>query len=106
MSRTSEAPFQTMVSSITEGILVAMGGRIVFANPSAERLIGRPLAELQTTPFTEFIHPDDQAMVIERYRVTADPPAEGFLATLIECRYDRAPAPLYLSSSPLVIHST
>jgi PhoPQ-activated pathogenicity-related protein len=38
-----------------------------------------------------------------RCRVTVDPPATGFRAGLLECRYDRRPLPVYLSTGPLVV---
>jgi PhoPQ-activated pathogenicity-related protein len=36
-------------------------------------------------------------------RERLDRPAAGFRAALLECRYDRGPLPLYLSTAPLVV---
>jgi PhoPQ-activated pathogenicity-related protein len=38
-----------------------------------------------------------------RCREQFDRPAAGFRAALLECRYDRGPLPLYLSTAPLVV---
>jgi PhoPQ-activated pathogenicity-related protein len=38
-----------------------------------------------------------------RCRERLEPPAAGFRASLIECRYARAPLPVYLSTGPLVV---
>jgi PhoPQ-activated pathogenicity-related protein len=40
-----------------------------------------------------------------RCREQVAPPAAGFRAALVECRYDRAPLPVYLSTGPLVIQA-
>jgi len=66
--RESEEKYRLVVDNVSEGILIVRDGRIVFANPSAQRLIGMELAQLQQVPFTEAIHPDDRAMVVDRYR--------------------------------------
>lgn len=39
----------------------------------------------------------------DRYRGCIDPPATGLRAGLLECRYDRRPQPLLLSTGPLVV---
>jgi PhoPQ-activated pathogenicity-related protein len=36
-------------------------------------------------------------------REQVEPPAAGFRAVLVECRYDRAPLPVYLSTGPLIL---
>ncbi|MFM9058629.1 MAG: PhoPQ-activated protein PqaA family protein, partial [Planctomycetaceae bacterium] len=38
-----------------------------------------------------------------RCRAAIDPPAAGFRAGLLECRYARRPLPLYLTTGPLVV---
>jgi len=38
-----------------------------------------------------------------RGREQVEPPAAGFRAALVECRYDRAPLPVFLSTGPLVL---
>lgn len=65
--RLQEEKYRSVVDHVSEGILVVRDGRIVFANPSTERMVGLSLAQMQAVPFTELIHPDDQAMVRERH---------------------------------------
>lgn len=65
--RTEQQKYRSVVDNVSEGILVVRDGRMVFANPSTERLIGRPIDSLMNVPFTEFIHPDDQPLVRERH---------------------------------------
>lgn len=38
-----------------------------------------------------------------RCQEQVEPPPQGFRAALVECRYDRAPLPLHLSSGPVVV---
>jgi hypothetical protein len=38
-----------------------------------------------------------------RCREQFEPPTTGFRASLVECRYARAPLPVYLSTGPLVV---
>ena len=40
-----------------------------------------------------------------RCREPLEPPATGFRAAVVECRYARAPLPVYLSSGPLMVGS-
>ena len=39
----------------------------MFSNPMTARLLGYPSEEIRIRLFTEFIHPDDRNMVVERY---------------------------------------
>jgi PAS domain S-box-containing protein len=66
--RESEEKYRLVVDNVSEGILIVRDGHIVFANPSAQRLIGEPISALQQLPFTHAIHPDDREMVLDRYR--------------------------------------
>lgn len=38
-------------------------GRIIYANPATEAILGYPLDELTNTPAFEIIHPDDHEMI-------------------------------------------
>lgn len=57
-----------IMQNASEGILVAQEGYIRFANPAMERLTGYSSAELLSLPYTEFIHPEDRELIVDRHR--------------------------------------
>ncbi|MGZ5818230.1 MAG: PAS domain S-box protein, partial [Burkholderiaceae bacterium] len=63
----SEEHYRQVVSNVTEGIVVAQDGSMVFANPRMLQLIGYTEKEQFGLPFTEFIHPDDRELVMDHY---------------------------------------
>ncbi len=63
----SEEKYRVLVENANEAILVAQDGTLKFANPKTVELIGHSEEELTSRPFLDFIHPDDQEMVVERY---------------------------------------
>jgi PAS domain S-box-containing protein len=65
--RESEEKYRVLVESSTEAIVVAQDFAIRFANAQCEVLTGRTREELVGKPFEEFIHPEDRALVLERY---------------------------------------
>ncbi len=66
--RKSEEKYRLLVDNANEAILVAQDGRLKFANPKAVELLGHSLEELTNSPFTQFIHPDDRSLVVERHQ--------------------------------------
>jgi len=60
-------PFFTLVESASQSIFVAQDGNLVYLNPFTSKLIGYPPDKLMARPFLAFIHPDDQAMIIDRH---------------------------------------
>jgi PAS domain S-box-containing protein len=65
--RKSEERFRLMVQNAHEGIFVTFGGIFRFLNPRIVEIIGHPLEALLSRPFTDFIHPDDGPMVLQRH---------------------------------------
>ena len=65
--RESEEKYRTLVENAAEAILVAQDGMLKFVNRMAIEIIGYSEQELRSSPFLEFIHPDDREMVGERY---------------------------------------
>jgi PAS domain S-box-containing protein len=65
--RESEERYRTLFENAGQAIFVVQGGKLVFANPAYTRLVGYSSEELKSIPFTEFAHPDDRAMVVERH---------------------------------------
>lgn len=58
----SEARFQAMYNQSVIGIgILGLDGKILDANATVCRLLGRSLEELQKIRFTEVIHPEDRA---------------------------------------------
>lgn len=65
--REQESKYRSIVENGSEGILIAAGGKVVYANPFLERSLGRKLEELRDVPFTNFIHPDDVGRVVDNH---------------------------------------
>lgn len=63
----SERKYRTLVENAGEAIFVAQEGRLVFANLKTEELLGYSGEELLSRPFTDFIHPDDRELVLQRH---------------------------------------
>lgn len=66
--RQSEEKYRLVVEYANEGLAVAQGGFISFANAKCGQMVGRTLDEIYRTPFIELIYPDDRPRVIENYR--------------------------------------
>jgi PAS domain S-box-containing protein len=66
--RKSEEKYRLLVDNANEAVLVAQDGRLKFANPKAVELLGYSLQEITNSPFTQFIHPDDRSLVVERHQ--------------------------------------
>ncbi len=65
--RESEEKYRLLVEHAGEAVFVAQDGVLKFANPAAARILGRTPENIASRPFPEFLHPDDRAMVVERY---------------------------------------
>ncbi len=63
----SEQKYKMVVENANEVILVAQDNKIKFANPKIEEVTGYSRDDLYSKRFTDFIHPDDQKMVADRY---------------------------------------
>ncbi len=65
--RDSEERYRILVENAGEAIFIAQEGMLKFVNKKTEELSGRTQTELLSTPFDQFIHPDDRAFVLERH---------------------------------------
>ncbi len=65
--RESEEKYRLVWQNAHEGIFIAAGGKFQFLNPRIVEIIGHSLEELLSKPFTEFIHPDDGDLVLQRH---------------------------------------
>ena len=63
----SEERYRELVDNIAEGVVVVMDGEIRFINKTLRDKLGIEIKDIAGTSFLDFIHPDDQALVLERY---------------------------------------
>jgi PAS domain S-box-containing protein len=66
--RESEERYRQLVENANEAIFVAQDERVCFYNPKTTELMKYGKGELPERPFTDFIHPQDREMVLERHR--------------------------------------
>ena len=63
--RESELRYRNLIENTGQTIIVIQNGYIVYANPATFTVTGYSQEEIYSTPFKEFIYPDDRNMVIE-----------------------------------------
>lgn len=63
----SDDKYQLIVDNALEGIMVMQEGHVTFGNPKLLEITEYSLEELKSTIVTDFVHPDDRAMVHDRY---------------------------------------
>ncbi len=66
--RKSEEKYRQLIEHSNEAILVAQDGMLKLVNYRLIELLGYSEQELLSIQFPVFIHPDDRAMVVERYQ--------------------------------------
>ncbi len=65
--RESEEKYRLLVEKALEGIVVAQDGLLRFVNVAAQEIVGYEKQELLSQRFTQFIHPDDRDLVLQRH---------------------------------------
>ena len=66
--RESEEKYRNVVENVNVGVLVAQDGKLTFANNAVSDVLGYTRDEVLSSPNPfAYIHPDDQAMVLERH---------------------------------------
>ncbi|HVO65107.1 MAG TPA: PAS domain S-box protein [Syntrophales bacterium] len=63
----SEETYRLLFESAGEGILIAQGEQIKFANPALVKILGYTEDIITARPFVSFIHPEDREMVLDRH---------------------------------------
>jgi len=66
--RASEEKYRLLVENANEVIAVAQDGWLRYANRRAEELLQLPREQIIDRPIIDHIHPEDRALVMERYR--------------------------------------
>jgi len=64
----SEERYRLLVDHASEGIVISQKGILRFVNPRIEQMAGRDAGELLGQPLLHFVHADDHAQLVERYR--------------------------------------
>jgi two-component system, cell cycle sensor histidine kinase and response regulator CckA len=64
----SEEKHRLLFENSSDAIFVAQDEKVIFPNPQLPRLLGYTYEELNGAPFSNFIHPDDVDMVVERHK--------------------------------------
>ena len=64
----SEGLYRKLIENAGQAIMVAQDGMVIYSNPALNRIMGYPAADIISRPFTDFIHPDDRKMVVDRYQ--------------------------------------
>jgi PAS domain S-box-containing protein len=68
--RESEEKFRNLFKSIQYPVSIYVGreGRLIEYNEEFKKMFGYTDEELKDKPFLDFVHPDDHALVLERYK--------------------------------------
>jgi PAS domain S-box-containing protein len=64
----SETQYRSVIENAFEGIVAAQDGVLKYANPKALEMIQSTHEKILDMPFVSFIHPDDRALVADRYQ--------------------------------------
>ena len=64
--RKSELKYRTLIENAHDVVVVSRDDRIIFSNAVGAELTGYSEEELLTMTFSEFLHPDDKSMAMER----------------------------------------
>ncbi len=65
--RQAEDKYRVLVENANDAIFVLQEGKIRFANPKALALGGILAEDLEKVPFTEYLHPEERDLVVQRH---------------------------------------
>ncbi len=82
----SEEQYRQLFQNANEAIFIAQDGRLVFSNPMTVKILGYSEAELLKKGFTEYIHPEDRKMVLDRHlrRLKGEELPDNYLFRIIQ----------------------
>ena len=84
--RESEHKYRLLIENAGETMLVAQEGMVKFVNRKGLELIGYSLDELTYRSFSDFIHPEDRALVTERHtkRIAGENPPLSYPFRIVD----------------------
>jgi PAS domain S-box-containing protein len=65
--RQAEDKYRVLVENANDAIFVLQDGKIRFANPKALALGGVLAEDLEKVPFTEYLHPEERDLIVQRH---------------------------------------
>ena len=87
-SQYGEEYFRILVENALDMIVVAEAdGTLRYANPAAERILGRNPEELVGTKSYDYVHPEDFQKAAKCYAEAVNKPGETALMQVIRCRH-------------------
>jgi PAS domain S-box-containing protein len=63
----AEDSYRVLVENANDAIFVLQDGKVKFANPKALALGGVPAEDLDKIPFTEYLHPEEREIILQRH---------------------------------------
>ena len=61
--------YRLLVERSNDGVAVIQDGVIRYVNARIEEILERPVDEMLGVALLEYVHPDDRALVLERYEM-------------------------------------
>ncbi len=103
----SQARYQSIVETGGAGVLTGdLNGNITFVNESFCKILGYSQEELTGKPFTDFLHPDDKASVLERFAEGLGHPGVEYQLEFRAIHKDGHTVWIYPSVSPVFHKNT
>ena len=98
----SEEKYRSIVETGGAGVLIGdLSGNITFVNESFCKMLGYGKEELEGKPFADFIHPDDKALVLEKFAEGLAYPEAGYKLEFRAIHKDGRVVWIYPSVSPV-----
>ena len=82
----SEREYRMLFENANDAILVAQDQMLCLANPRLEKLLGFSQAELTSRPITDFFHPEERHVILERHekRLKGESIPEAYVSRVID----------------------
>jgi PAS domain S-box-containing protein len=82
----SEAKYSAFIKQARDGVFIIQDQILEFANDAVAKMLGYSLAEIEKTPFFNFIAPESQEFITQRIK---SQPAEQTNPSFYECKLQR-----------------